>query len=78
MTTSEAEKIIENEGLENYNWYDEREVRPDEIGIEKFDGQWIVYTADERAVVKSELSYPTEALEDFIERLRADKILREL
>ena len=44
--------------------------------------KWIVYVTDERAskIINSVDKYNTEAeaIEDFIERLRADKVLREL
>jgi hypothetical protein len=44
--------------------------------------KWIVYVTDERAskITNSQDSYADEeeALDDFIDRLRADKIFREL
>lgn len=80
MTREEALKIISDEKLKNFNWYCEHDIRPNEVGIKEVLNKWSVYTADERASAISEEFYHTEseALEDFIERLRADKILNEL
>jgi len=50
--------------------------------LKKENEKWIVYVTDERAskIINSVDKYNTEAeaIEDFIERLRADKVLREL
>ena len=50
--------------------------------LKKENEKWIVYVTDERAskITNSVDKYntETEAIEDFIERLRADKVLREL
>ena len=80
MTKDEALKIIEDEKLRNFNWFGDHDLRANEVVINKVSAGWSVYTADERASVISEVvyDYESEALEDFIERLRADKILREL
>ena len=59
-----------------------RDNKENEVVILKQSGKWIVYVTDERAskITNSVDEYTTEseALDDFIERLRADKILREL
>ena len=80
MTREEALKIIENEKLKNFNWYGDHAPRVNEVVIRKVPTGWSVYTADERESVISEVVYNSEsdALEDFIERIRADKILSEL
>jgi len=80
VTKEEALRIIEDEKLRHFNWFSDHENRADEIVIRKYSTKWSVYTADERASAISEVLYDTEseALEDFIERLRADKMLREL
>lgn len=79
MTREEALKIITNEQLDYFNWYEDRDIRSDEVGIKKISNKWIVYSTDERASIISEKTFltETEALENFIKRLRADKILRE-
>ena len=82
MRVQEAKKIIEEECLKNYNLYESRRDRENEVVIKYFEGKWIVYVTDERASTISnsvdEYYTESEALYDFIERLRADKILREL
>ena len=68
MKIEDARKIIQEESLQGYNLCEERENR--------------VYVTDERAskITNSVDKYntETEAIEDFIERLRADKVLCEL
>ena len=62
--------------------FEKRDNKENEVVILKQSGKWIVYVTDERAskITNSVDEYTTEseALDDFIERLRADKILREL
>ena len=74
MKIEDARKIIQEESLQGYNLCEERENRENE--------KWIVYVTDERAskITNSVDKYntETEAIEDFIERLRADKVLCEL
>ena len=79
MTEREAIQIIKDEGLKNYNWFDNHEVQPNEVEITKRENVWIVATADERKTRISTISYKSEseALNDFIERLRADKVLNQ-
>lgn len=80
MTEREAIQIIEDENLKNYNWFDDHERQPNEVEITKRGSGWTVATADERTTQISKMSYKSEseALNDFIERLRADKVLRNL
>ncbi|MGF7046922.1 hypothetical protein J2T13_001424 [Paenibacillus sp. DS2015] len=80
MTREETLKIIGNEKLKNFNWYGDHALRANEVVIREVSTRWSVYTADERESVISEVVYDSEsdALEDFIKRLRADKILSEL
>lgn len=79
MTKEQALRIIKNEQLKNYNMGDGRLYRENEVGICKKQGLWIVYATDERAsiVTGSESLFESEsaAWENFIERLRADKVL---
>ena len=82
MKIEDARKIIQEEGLQCYNLCEERENRENEVVLKKENEKWIVYVTDERASknINSVDKYNTEAeaIEDFIERLRADKVLREL
>ena len=79
MTEQEAIQITKDENLKNYNWFDNHELQPNEVEITKRENVWTVSTADERTTRISKMSYKSEseALNDFIERLRADKILNQ-
>lgn len=82
MERCKAIEIIQKEELINYNMFEKRNNKENEVVILKKYGKWIVYVTDERAskITNSVDEYTTEseALDDFIDRLRADKILREL
>ena len=80
MTKNEVINIIKDEELLNYNLFEEHEVKPEEVVIRIVNDKWSVYTSDERNCIISEEIYDNEsdAFDDFIDRLRADKILREL
>lgn len=82
MERSKAEKIIQDEKLTNFNMFEKRNNNENEVVIVEDTGKWIVYVTDERAskITNSVDEYATEdeALDDFIDRLRADKILKEL
>ena len=73
MLKNEVEQIIHEENLNFYNWYKNREINPNEVGIRNIDGKWSVYASDERANPISEKEFTTEseALENFVKRLRA-------
>ena len=79
MTKEQALRIIENELLKNYSIGEERYHRENEVGICIEKGLWRVYATDERAsiVTGSESIFENEsaAWDNFIERLRADKVL---
>ena len=81
MTREDAINIIKGEGLKSYNLDEKRDNREDEIVIKQQNDAWIVYVTDERAskITNSQYTYSNEeeALDDFIDRLRADKILTE-
>lgn len=81
VTREEAMSIIEDENLVSYNWYGDRDDKEDELVIQNIGEQWIVYATDERArkVLGSERIFDveSEALENIIKRLRADKRIRE-
>lgn len=79
MTREDAKQILVNEGLKYYNWYHEKAVNPNDVIIYKENNKWIVCAADERASIV-EASYAfydneNEALDDFIKRVRLEKIL---
>ncbi|MFJ7366861.1 Imm59 family immunity protein [Peribacillus frigoritolerans] len=79
MTQQEAKEIIEQEKLKRYNWFNEHPQRENEVGIRVDGDQWVVYVTDERAseVTGSitEFNNESDALENFIKRLRLEKIL---
>lgn len=80
MTREQVLLIIEEEQLKNYNIGEERYGKENEVGIRKENGFWKVYATDERAsiVMGSESIFENEsdAWENFVKRLRADKVLR--
>ncbi|MBY0146864.1 Imm59 family immunity protein [Neobacillus niacini] len=79
MARKNALEIIQNEKLQNLNWFDDHKIKPNEVGIRETANKWYVYTSDERANPISEKEFQTEgeALENFIKRLRAlNKISR--
>ena len=82
MTRVEAKNIIKDEELKGYNFFEDREDTQKEIVILKIREQWLVYATDERAskVTGSEKGFDNEsdALENFIKRLRALNELRKL
>lgn len=82
MNIKEAIKIIHDEKLQDYNMNEERDNRENEVVLRHENDKWIVYVTDERAskITNSQDLYSDEeeALDDFIDRLRADKILREM
>ncbi|MCA0149736.1 MULTISPECIES: Imm59 family immunity protein [Rossellomorea] len=82
MNIKEAMRIIHDENLQGYNMNELRDNRENEVVLRHENDKWIVYVTDERAskVTNSQDTYTDEkeALTDFIDRLRADKVLREL
>ncbi|PGT91622.1 Imm59 family immunity protein [Bacillus sp. AFS040349] len=82
MNIKEAIRIIHEEKLQDYNMNEVRDNRENEVVLRHENDKWIVYVTDERAskITNSQDTYADEeeALDDFIDRLRADKILREL
>lgn len=80
MTKNDVLKIIKEEDLQCYNFYENRYNKEDEVGIKAENGYWVVYATDERAstVIGSEKRFDDEekALENFVKRLRASEFLR--
>ncbi|PEZ82337.1 Imm59 family immunity protein [Bacillus sp. AFS017274] len=79
MTQLEAKEIIRQEKLKRYNWFDEQPQRENEVGIRVDGDQWVVYVTDERASVVTgsitKFTNERDALDNFIKRLRTEKIL---
>lgn len=80
MTRDDIKKIIKEEGLRGYNFFEDRMDMENEIVIVNDSKQWIVYVTDERAskITESEKMFDNEidALDNFLKRLRALNILR--
>ena len=80
MTRDDIKKIIKEEGLRGYNFFEDRMDMENEIVIVNDSNQWIVYETDERAskITGSEKMFDNEidALDNFLKRLRALNILR--
>ena len=80
MNIKEAIKIIKDEKLQGYNMNEERYNRENEVELRCENDKWIVYATDERAskVTNSQDIYfdEEEALDNFIDRLRALNRLR--
>jgi hypothetical protein len=79
MNRNEAFRILENEGLKYYKWFDKHGIKPNQVIIYEEDNKWVVCAADERACI-ADTSYSyyddeNKALDDFIERVRLEKIL---
>lgn len=79
MTISEAIRIIKSENLTHFNLYEQRPYRERELTLQHIDGKWNVFMTDERACIfpPSEIIFDNEsdALDDFIRRLRIGKRL---
>ena len=80
MTRDDIKKIIKEEGLRGYNFFEDRMDMENEIVIVNDSNQWLVYVTDERAskITGSEKMFDNEidALDNFLKRLRALNILR--
>lgn len=80
MNIKEAIKMIQDEKLQGYNMNEERYNRENEVVLRCENDKWIVYATDERAskVTNSQDIYfdEEEALDNFIDRLRALNRLR--
>lgn len=79
MTRDDIKKIIDEEKLIGYNFFENRSNSENEMVIIFDSREWVVYATDERAskVTGSEKKYSNEeeALNNFIKRLRALNIL---
>jgi len=82
MTKEEVLKIIEDERLTKYNWFEYPKLREDETVIFQKDNKWCVCVTSERAGIMfgTDFYYDTEseALERFLFRLRAGNKVEEM
>lgn len=80
MTREYIKKIIAEEDLRGYSFFEHREKAENEVVIENASGQWIVYVTDERASKRSgsekRFDNEVEALDNFLTRLRALNFLK--
>ena len=80
MTRECIKKIIDEEGLNGYNFFESRVNAENEIVIVNDSEKWIVYATDERAskMTGSEKIFDNEAeaLENFVKRLRTLNVLK--
>ena len=51
MKLEKAKKIINDEDLCHINWYNEKNLRENQVGIRLDNGEWIIYVTDERASI---------------------------
>ncbi len=74
MTRECVKRLINKEGLREYNFFEDRANGENEIVIAKDSEHWVVYATDERASRRtgSEKIFDNEAeaLKNFIKRLR--------
>lgn len=79
MTKEAVLSILKEEKLYHYNWNEEHDKRENEAAIKFEKNNFIVYVTDERAaiVTNSITSFSSEedALDNFIKRVRTEKIL---
>jgi hypothetical protein len=77
MSQVEAISIIKSENIRNINWFNENNLKENQVVISKNTHEWIVYVTDERAsVVLSSISvYKSEetALDALIQKARYGK-----
>ena len=80
MTRECIKKVIDEECLRGYNFFENRANAENEIVIAKDSEQYIVYATDERASKMSgsekRFDNEVEALENFLTRLRALNFLK--
>lgn len=72
LTVDNVPRLLEEQGLDGYNWFQDRRPKMFEAGIVAVPGGWRVYVSGERAGVDREESFTDEqaALEYFVERVR--------
>jgi len=87
MTKEEAFKIINEEQLTNYKWFENEEVAnrgilKDIAAIDYSDGKWVTYIIGERdwVIDGTQLYFDSEdmAIDDFIRRVKGMKRIMEI
>lgn len=80
MTREYIKRVIDEEGLRGYNFFENRANAENEIVIVNDSKQWIVYATDERASKRfgseKRFNNEAEALVNFLTRLRALNFLK--
>jgi len=73
MTRNEILKIIKNEEMDYYNWYNSQDVYGNQVCIDISEDKWVVFTTNEKRYKVTEICFNNESdvLKEFIKRLRA-------
>lgn len=71
MSKNEALRIIRDTDIKNYNWYEEREKEPNEVGIKQYPEGCIVYVTDDRCkyTYRNVFADEADALDEFTKQL---------
>lgn len=75
MKEKQTKQIIKNEKLERWiNWFDEKNLRENQVGIKKANDTWQIYMTDDKASMnefsQKEYSEIEMAFDALIERAR--------
>ncbi|MFA0814253.1 MAG: Imm59 family immunity protein [Anaerofustis sp.] len=74
MNETDAKSIIENQQLIRVNWFDEKNLNENQVGIKKISNGWEVYITDERASIidgtRIQFSNCNEAYDALIKKAR--------
>ncbi len=74
MSEQEARRIIQEEKLDRVNWYDDRNLKENQVGIRKTKNGWEVYITDERAAIitgtRFQYSDSDEAYDELVGKAR--------
>ena len=75
MKRNDVVEILNKEQLIFYNFFEDRDDASDEMVIKSISGKYVVYATNERAAKvaegEREFDNESEALENFVRRLRA-------
>lgn len=80
MNIEQAKAIIKEEDLDGKNFFSIKHLHADEVAIEKRENnKYFVFSTNERMGYSGEREFTneSEALEEYIKRLRASKALNE-
>lgn len=74
MSEQEARRIIQEEKLDRVNWYDDQNLKENQVGIRKTKNGWEVYITDERAAIitgtRFQYSDSDEAYDELVGKAR--------